>query len=48
MAKLIYSAITPLDGYVEDADGNFAWGAPDVSSVCNVRPVAAAVVMIGR
>ena len=29
MAKLIYSAITSLDGYVADADGNFDWGAPD-------------------
>jgi len=29
MAKLIYSAITSLDGYVEDEDGNFDWGAPD-------------------
>ncbi|MEV5967357.1 dihydrofolate reductase family protein [Kribbella sp. NPDC051952] len=29
MAKLIYSAITSLDGYVEDADGHFEWAAPD-------------------
>jgi dihydrofolate reductase len=29
MAKLIYSAITSLDGYVEDADGKFGWAAPD-------------------
>jgi dihydrofolate reductase len=29
MAKLIYSAITSLDGYVEDEDGNFDWAAPD-------------------
>ena len=29
MAKLIYSAITSLDGYVEDEDGNFDWSAPD-------------------
>jgi dihydrofolate reductase len=29
MAKLIYSAITSLDGYVEDNDGNFDWAAPD-------------------
>ena len=28
-AKLIYSAITSLDGYVADADGNFDWAAPD-------------------
>jgi dihydrofolate reductase len=29
MAKLIYSAITSLDGYVADADGVFDWAAPD-------------------
>jgi dihydrofolate reductase len=29
MAKLIYSAITSLDGYIEDETGNFAWAAPD-------------------
>ena len=29
MAKLIFSAITSLDGYIEDEDGNFEWGAPD-------------------
>jgi dihydrofolate reductase len=29
MAKLIYSAITSLDGYTADADGNFDWSAPD-------------------
>jgi len=29
MAKLIYSAITSLDGYVEDEQGKIDWGAPD-------------------
>jgi dihydrofolate reductase len=29
MGKLIYSAITSLDGYVEDQDGQFDWSAPD-------------------
>src|ERR1700680_509838 len=29
MAKLIYSAITSLDGYVADEGGSFAWAAPD-------------------
>ena len=29
MSKLIYSAITSLDGYVADADGSFDWAAPD-------------------
>jgi dihydrofolate reductase len=28
-AKLIYSTIASLDGYVADADGNFEWAAPD-------------------
>jgi dihydrofolate reductase len=29
LAKLIYSAITSLDGYVADAQGNFDWAEPD-------------------
>ena len=29
MAKLIYSAITSLDGYVADEAGNFDWSEPD-------------------
>ena len=29
MAKLIYSAMTSLDGYVADRDRNFDWAAPD-------------------
>jgi dihydrofolate reductase len=29
MAKLVYSAITSLDGYTADDDGNFDWAAPD-------------------
>jgi dihydrofolate reductase len=29
MAKLIYSALTSLDGYVADEAGNFDWAAPD-------------------
>jgi dihydrofolate reductase len=29
MAKLIYSAITSLDGYVADEEENFDWAAPD-------------------
>ena len=31
MARLIYSAITSLDGYIEDKDGNFDWAMPDES-----------------
>ncbi len=29
MARLIYSAITSLDGYVADEAGNFDWAVPD-------------------
>ncbi|MGO4690837.1 dihydrofolate reductase family protein [Glaciibacter sp. 2TAF33] len=29
MARLIYSAITSLDGYTADAAGTFDWAAPD-------------------
>jgi dihydrofolate reductase len=29
MAKLIYAAISSLDGYVADAEGKFDWSAPD-------------------
>jgi dihydrofolate reductase len=29
MAKLMYYAISSLDGYIEDADGKFGWAEPD-------------------
>lgn len=29
MAKLIYSAISSLDGYIADEDGDFDWAMPD-------------------
>jgi dihydrofolate reductase len=29
MGKLIFTAITSLDGYIEDELGNFDWAAPD-------------------
>ena len=29
MAKLVYTAITSLDGYVNDASGGFDWAAPN-------------------
>jgi dihydrofolate reductase len=29
MAKLVYSAITSLDGYTNDENGNFDWSTPD-------------------
>ena len=34
MGKLIYSAIASADGCIEDADGGFAWGAPDEEMFC--------------
>jgi dihydrofolate reductase len=43
LANLIYSAITSLDGYVADEDGNFEWAAPgaEVHSFVNEleRPI---------
>lgn len=43
MAKLIYAALTSLDGYVADQGGNFDWAAPeeDVHSFVNEleRPI---------
>jgi dihydrofolate reductase len=29
VAKLVYTAITSLDGYIEDRDGTFDWAEPD-------------------
>ncbi len=29
MARLLYSGITSLDGYIADASGSFAWAEPD-------------------
>jgi dihydrofolate reductase len=29
MGRLVYTAITSLDGYVNDIDGRFDWSAPD-------------------
>jgi dihydrofolate reductase len=43
MAKLIYTAIMSLDGYIADENGNFTWAEPDaeVHAFINdlVRPV---------
>ena len=50
MAKLIYYAISSLDGYIEDADGRFDWAEPDeeVHGFVNdlVRPVG--TYLLGR
>lgn len=37
MAKLIYSAITSLDGYIADESGNFDWAAPDAEVHASVN-----------
>jgi dihydrofolate reductase len=50
MAKLIYYAISSLDGYIEDSDGRFDWAEPDeeVHAFVNdlVRPVG--TYLLGR
>jgi dihydrofolate reductase len=33
MANLIYSMLTSLDGYTEDVNGRFGWGAPEDEEV---------------
>jgi dihydrofolate reductase len=50
MARLIYSAITSLDGYIEDAHGNFDWAMPDedVHGFINNLERAAGTYLYGR
>jgi dihydrofolate reductase len=50
MTKLIYSAITSLDGYVADEDGNFGWGEPDeeVHTFVNDRQRSIGTYLYGR
>jgi dihydrofolate reductase len=50
MGKLIYTAITSLDGYVADADGKFDWGEPDeeVHSFVNDLERAVGTYLYGR
>jgi dihydrofolate reductase len=49
-AKLIYNAISSLDGYIEDVDGKFDWAEPneEVHAFVNdlVRPVG--TYLLGR
>jgi len=44
MASLIYTAITSIDGFVEDADGRFEWARPDEEVLAFIndleRPIA--------
>jgi dihydrofolate reductase len=50
LAKLIYSAIASLDGYVADQDGNFDWAAPsaEVHSFLNEVEQPVGTYLYGR
>jgi dihydrofolate reductase len=50
MAKLIYSAIQSLDGYIADENGNFDWAAPDeeVHAFVNDLERSAGTYLLGR
>ncbi|QUQ71860.1 dihydrofolate reductase family protein [Kutzneria sp. CA-103260] len=50
MAKLIYSMLMSLDGYVEDADGRFGWSAPseEVHSFVNELATPIGTYLYGR
>jgi dihydrofolate reductase len=50
MGKLVYSAITSLDGYVADERGTFDWAAPDeeVHAFVNDRERSLGTYLYGR
>jgi dihydrofolate reductase len=50
MAPLVYSPITSLDGYTEDASGSFDWAAPDeeVHAFVNDRERSIGTYLYGR
>jgi dihydrofolate reductase len=50
MAKLIYSAISSLDGFIEDSDGRFDWAEPDeeVHAFINDRQRSVGTYLFGR
>ena len=50
MAHLIYSAISSLDGYIEDTEGRFDWAAPDeeVHRFINDLEQRAGTYLLGR
>jgi len=50
MTHLIYSAISSLDGYIEDMEGNFDWAAPDeeVHRFINDLERTAGTYLLGR
>lgn len=43
MAKLIYAAITSLDGYIEDESGGFEWAVPDAETHAFVNDLEAGI-----
>ncbi len=50
MARLIYSVITSLDGYVADVDGNFDWAEPseEVHAFVNDQERSIGTYLYGR
>ncbi|HLA62810.1 MAG TPA: dihydrofolate reductase family protein [Rhodothermales bacterium] len=50
MARLIYSMLTSLDGYTEDAEGKFGWAAPDeeVHAYANELALPVGTYLYGR
>src|SRR4051794_6826046 len=50
MGKLVYSAITSLDGYVADREGSFTWAAPDeeVHAAVNDLQRSVGTYLLGR
>jgi dihydrofolate reductase len=50
MAKLIYSMLVSLDGFVEDADGGFGWAAPsdEVHAFANELGASVGTYLYGR
>lgn len=50
MGRVIYSAITSLDGYIEDADGHFEFAMPpeDVHLLANEEARQASAFLFGR
>ncbi|MET1018124.1 MAG: dihydrofolate reductase family protein [Leifsonia flava] len=50
MARLIWSGIQSLDGYIADADGDFDWSAPDeeVHAFVNERERGIGTYLYGR
>ena len=50
MGKLLYSALTSLDGYIEDDEGHFEWAAPseEVHAFVNDLMRGAAIHLYGR